>query len=76
MRVGIFGDNEGTKAITNNPSSTSRSKHIDVKLHFIRRLARAGEGGVLHVVTVEQHADVLTKPFYGERSLHCTVQLK
>ena len=37
IRVYVFGDNEGAKAIVNNPSSASRSKHIDVKLHFIRR---------------------------------------
>ena len=37
MRLYIFGDNGGSKAIADNPSSTSRSKHIDdVKLHFIR----------------------------------------
>ena len=43
MRVDIFGDNEGAKAIADNPSSASRSKHVDVKLHFIQRLIRAGE---------------------------------
>ena len=36
MRVDIFGDNEGGKVIADNPSRASRSKHIDVKLHFIR----------------------------------------
>ena len=35
MRIDIFGDNEGSKAIADF-SSASRSKHIDVKLHFIR----------------------------------------
>ena len=36
MREDIFVDYEGSKAIADNPSSASRSKHIDVKLHFIR----------------------------------------
>ena len=62
MRVDVFGDNEGAKAIVNNPSSASRSKHMDVELHFIRGLVRVGEVRVLHVGTAEQHADVLTKP--------------
>ena len=35
MRVDIFGDNKGVKAIADNPSSATRSKHIKVKLHFI-----------------------------------------
>ena len=61
MRVGVFGGNGGAKAIANNPSSASRSKHIDVKIHFIRGLIHSGEVRVLHVGTAEQHADVLTK---------------
>ena len=40
MRVDVFGDNEGAKAIADDPSSASRSKHIGVKLHFIRGLIR------------------------------------
>ena len=62
MRVDVFGDNEGTKVIANNPRSASTSKYIDVKLHFIRGLVRAGEVRVLRVGTAEHHADVLTKP--------------
>ena len=40
MCIDIFGDNEGAMAIANNPSSASRSKHIDVKFHFIQGLVR------------------------------------
>ena len=53
----------------NNPSSAPRSKHIDVKLHFIRGLVRAGEVRVLHVGTAEQHADVVTKPLWKKELL-------
>ena len=60
MRVDVFGHNTGVKAIADNPSSVSRSKHIDVKLYFIRRSIRAGKVCALHVGTEEQHADVLT----------------
>ena len=35
MRVDVFGDDEGSRAIADD-SSASRSKDIDVKLHFIR----------------------------------------
>ena len=66
MRVDFFGDNEDAKAIANNPSNASRSKHIDVKLPIIRGLVRAGEVRVLHVETAEPHADVLTKPLRRE----------
>ena len=53
MRADIFDDNEGAKAIADNPCSASRNKRIDVKLYFIRGLIRAGEVRVLHVGTAE-----------------------
>ena len=55
MRVDIFGDNEDAKAIADNPSSASRSKHIDVKLHFIRGLIRTGE---VRIYTWEQRSSM------------------
>ena len=64
MRVVVFGDSDGAKAITDNRSSASRSKNIDVKLHFNRGLSRVGEVRTLHVETAEQHADVPTKPLW------------
>ena len=69
MKVESVGDKEGAKAIADNPSSASRSKHIDVKLHFIRGLIRAGEVSIVHVGTEEQHADVLTKPLWRKKFL-------
>ena len=68
MRVNIFGDKEGS-AITDTQSSASRSKHIDVKLHFIRGLIRTGEDRTLHVDTEEQHVDVLTKALWRKQFL-------
>ena len=69
MREYIFGDNEGAKAIVDSPSSASRSKYIDVKLHFIRGLIRTGGVRILHVGTENQHADVLTKTFRRNKFL-------
>ena len=69
MRVDIFGNNEGAEAIADNPSSASRSKHIDVKLHFIRGLTRTGEVRTWHVGTEEQHADVPTKGVWRKKFL-------
>ena len=53
MCIDIFVDNEGAMTIANNPSSSSRSKHIDdVKFHFIQGLVRSGgEIRILHVGT-------------------------
>ena len=62
LRVDIFGVNEGAKAIADNSGSASRSKRIDVKLHLIRGLIRAGEVRVLHVGTAEKYADMFRHP--------------
>ena len=67
MCIDIFGDNEGAMAIANNPSSASRSKHIDVKFHFIQGLVRSGEIRILHVGTESQHADILTKALWRKK---------
>ena len=69
IRVDIPGDNEDPKAITDNPSSASKSKHIDVKLHLSRGSVRTGGVRVLCIGTKEQHADVLAKALRREKSL-------
>ena len=61
MCVDIFGDNEAAMTIANNPTSVLRSKHIDVKFHFIQGLVRAGEIRILLVGTKDQHANILPK---------------
>ena len=47
VRVDIFGDNEGAKAIADSPSSASRSKHTEVMLHVVRGLIRTGRSSCL-----------------------------
>ena len=55
-------DNEGTISLIENPLSSARTKHIDVRCHFLRDLSRSGTISVEYVETTEQHADLLTKP--------------
>ena len=58
----LFEDNEGAKALADNPLSSGRGKHIDVRWYFIRDLVRNGEVTVKHVDSEWQAADILTKP--------------
>ena len=39
-----------------------RSKHIEIKYHYIRDMVQRGAVKLLYVATEEQIADVLTKP--------------
>jgi hypothetical protein len=39
-----------------------RSKHIDLKFHFLRDLTREGIAELVHCNTQEQLSDIMTKP--------------
>ena len=59
--VQVIEDNQGAVVLPDNPLSSYRSKHIDVCLHYVRRLRRAKEIGIQFVASEEQHADVWPK---------------
>jgi hypothetical protein len=40
----------------------SRTKHIEVRYHFLRDNVEKGNMDLIHVPTEKQHADILTKP--------------
>ena len=61
--VRVFEDNQGAIALAENPLSSARNKHIDVRFHFVRELLRAKKIDIQLVASEEeQHADILTKP--------------
>ena len=62
----MYEDNEGAKALAENPQGSHRSKHIDVRFHFLRGLVRLGQVTIHSVASAEQHADILTKPLGRE----------
>ena len=62
----MYGDNEGARALAENPQDSHRSKHIDVRFHFLRGLVRLGQVIIHSVASAEQHADILTKPLGRE----------
>ena len=47
--------------------SSSNSKHIDVRYHFLRELVGTADLSVKYLQTEDQHADILTKDG-GEQS--------
>ena len=51
----------GLKALTENPHGSHRSKHIDVRFHFMWGLVRLGQVIIYSVAPAEQHTDILTK---------------
>jgi hypothetical protein len=55
-------DNQACIAISKNPEKHSRTKHIEVKYHFIRDLVSTNRVKLQYCSTEDQHADILTKP--------------
>ena len=60
--VSLYVDNSSAIALMKNPVFHGRSKHIDVKFHFIRECVEREQIVVKKIHTLEQKADALTKP--------------
>jgi hypothetical protein len=58
----LRGDNEGSISLVKNPITHEKSKHIDIKFHFIREKYNEGRIEIQHVPSAENVADLLTKP--------------
>ncbi|KAK9675641.1 hypothetical protein RND81_11G020800 [Saponaria officinalis] len=58
----LFCDNKSTISMTKNPAFHSRTKHIDIRYHFIRSLVSSDDIVLKYCNTNEQVADILTKP--------------
>ena len=61
----VFVDNDGEISLANNPLSSARTKHIDVRFHLIRELTRSKTISVEYVPTKKQRAEILTKALTG-----------
>ena len=57
----MFEDNQGCIALATNAMTTSRTKHIDIKYHFVRQCVQRQQVDIVWVPTVEMVADILTK---------------
>jgi hypothetical protein len=63
----VFCDNLSAKYIAKNPVQHSRTKHIDIRHHFIRDLVEQNIITLEHVGTTDQLADIFTKALDFER---------
>lgn len=60
--IKIYGDNKGSIDLANNEKSHRRSRHIDIRYHFIREKIVRKQIELEHVPTQEMVADGFTKP--------------
>jgi len=60
--VCMYVDNEGAITLANNPIHHQRSKHIDVKYHYVRLEIQNRALELAYIPTDNNVADVFTKP--------------
>ena len=58
----ILEDHQGAICLAKNPVTRSRSKHIDIRYHYIRETLSEGAINLQYCPTSEMIADILTKP--------------
>ncbi|XP_050232866.1 secreted RxLR effector protein 161-like [Mercurialis annua] len=58
----VFCDNSSTIKLSKNPVMHGRSKHIDVRFHFLRDLTMDGVVKLEYCGSKDQLADIMTKP--------------
>ena len=62
-KVPLLCDNESAIRMADNPVEHSRTKHIDIRYHFLRdNQQRWGDIEIAYVNTKNQLADIFTKP--------------
>ena len=57
----IYEDNQTTICLAKNQQVHGRTKHIDIKYHFVRDLVEAGRIKVEYCASENMIADILTK---------------
>jgi hypothetical protein len=59
-------DNKSARQLAENPAHHQRSKHIDIKYHWIRDMVSSATVKLHGVHTDDQRADFLTKNLHGD----------
>src|SRR6266542_2254879 len=71
-KIPLLCHNKSAIKLANNPVQYSRTKHIDIRHHFLRDHEAKGDIVIHHVRTDKQLADIFTKPL--DESRFCTLR--
>lgn len=70
-KVTLHNDNQGAGKLAVNPVFHSRSKHIDIRCHFIRHALSNHQISLIYTPTENMLADVLAKPVPSAKHAFC-----
>ncbi len=73
--VMILEDNQGAIAIAKNPVDNSRTKHIDIRYHYICECVQNGQIQLQYCPTDDMKADILTKPLVRQKFVYLRSQI-
>ena len=68
-------DNQGAIALVKDNKFHARTKHIDLRYHFIREAVDNGKIKMEYIPTIENVADIFTKPLVRSRHEELTAKL-
>jgi hypothetical protein len=66
-KVPLLCDNESAIRLVDNLVEHSRTKHIDIRHHFLRDHRQRGDIDIYHISTKNQLADIFTRPLDEKR---------
>ena len=65
--VTVYEDNQSAICMTKNPQFHGRSKHVDIKYHFVRDEVKKGTINIQYCRSENMIADMLTKSLFADR---------
>ena len=71
----LYEDNQGALELSRNPIHHARTKHIDIKYHFIREAVESKEVELMYCPTTTMIADIFTKGLAKQRFQELREQL-
>lgn len=71
----LFGDNQSAIALTQDHQYHARTKHIDIRFHFIRWIVEENKLKLVYCPTEDMVADTLTKALPSPKVKHFASQL-
>ena len=68
--IPLYTDNQSFIALSTNDVSSKRTKHIDTHYHYTKDQIAAGTIKLLYIPTLQNPADIFTKPLSPNKHLY------